>query len=83
MALKRTTVYLEDEVLREIKETAARRGMSEAELIRQGVDLAIASNRMWDEPAGLPVFDSGDPAFAERSDDILRETRFGSWGGAA
>ncbi|MFE9168248.1 CopG family transcriptional regulator [Streptomyces kebangsaanensis] len=79
MSLKRTTVYLEDEDLRDLKTTASRKGISEAELIREGVRLAIARNRVWDEPVGLPVFDSGDPAFAERADDILRDTRFGDW----
>ncbi len=79
MSLKRTTVYLEDEDLRALKDTASRKGISEAELIREGVRLAIAQNRTWDEPAGLPVFDSGDPAFAENSDSLLRDSGFGSW----
>lgn len=74
MSLKRTTVYLEDEDLRKLKDAAARKGISEAELIRAGVRLAIAQSRIWDEPAGLPVFDSGDPTFAERSDSILRDS---------
>ncbi|OAH13735.1 ribbon-helix-helix domain-containing protein [Streptomyces jeddahensis] len=83
MSLKRTTVYLEDEDLRELKTTASRKGVSEAELIREGVRLAIARNRVWDEPAGLPVFDSGDPSFAERADDILRNTESGDWSEAS
>jgi hypothetical protein len=83
MSFKRTTVYLEDEDLRDLKAIAVRAGISEAELIRQGVRLAIASNRAWDEPAGLPVFDSGDPTFAERADDILRDTGFGDWSRAS
>ncbi|GAA3788906.1 hypothetical protein GCM10022403_024160 [Streptomyces coacervatus] len=83
MSLKRTTVYLEDEDLRDLKATASRKGISEAELIREGVRLAITRNRVWDEPAGLPVLDSGDPSFAERSDDILRDTGFGDWGRAS
>ncbi|MCP3816608.1 ribbon-helix-helix domain-containing protein [Streptomyces sp. A3M-1-3] len=83
MTLKRTTVYLEDEDLRELKETATRRGISEAELIREGVRLALVRNRTWDEPADLPVFDSGDPGFAESSDDILRDSGFGSWNEAS
>ncbi|MEN8655186.1 CopG family transcriptional regulator [Streptomyces sp. 21So2-11] len=80
MSLKRTTVYLEEEDLRELKDAAASKGISEAELIREGVRLAIGRNRTWDEPAGLPVFDSGDPSFAEHTDDNLRETGFGAWG---
>ncbi|QKW27231.1 CopG family transcriptional regulator [Streptomyces seoulensis] len=83
MSLKRTTVYLEDEDLQDLKATASRKGVSEAELIREGVRLAIARNRVWEEPAGLPVFDSGDPTFAERSDEILRHTGFGDWSRAS
>lgn len=79
MSLKRTTVYLEDDDLRALKTTASRAGVSEAELIREGVRLAIARNRTWDEPAGLPVLDSGDSSFAERSDEILHDTGFGDW----
>ncbi|MEU7468202.1 CopG family transcriptional regulator [Streptomyces sp. NPDC044984] len=83
MGLKRTTVYLEEDDLHDLKDTAARRGISEAELIREGVRLAIARNRVWDEPVGLPVFDSGDPTFAERGDEILGETGFGRWNEAS
>lgn len=83
MALKRTTVYLEDDDLRALKDAATREGISEAEIIREGVRLAIARHRTWDEPAGLPLLDSGDPTFAERSDQILRDSGFGAWGGEA
>ncbi|MET9516501.1 CopG family transcriptional regulator [Streptomyces sp. NPDC002994] len=79
MSLKRTTVYLEEEDLRALKNIASLKGISEAELIREGVRLAIAQNRTWEEPAGLPVFESGDPAFAENSDSLLRDSGFGSW----
>ncbi|GAA2928968.1 CopG family transcriptional regulator [Streptomyces enissocaesilis] len=78
MRLKRTTAYLEDEDLRALKDTASRKGVGEAGLIREGVRLAIAQNRTWHEPAGLPVFDSGDPALAENSDSLLRNGGFGS-----
>ncbi|MDT3397477.1 CopG family transcriptional regulator [Streptomyces sp. B1866] len=80
MTMKRTTVYLDEADLRDLKDTAMRRGLSEAELIREGVRLAIARSRTWDEPAGLPLLDSGEPGFAERADDILRESGFGAHG---
>lgn len=83
MSLKRTTVYLDDQDLHDLKDTAARAGVSEAELIREGVRLAIARRRVWDEPVGLPEFDSGDPTFAGRSDEILRDTAFGDWNKAS
>jgi Ribbon-helix-helix protein, copG family len=50
MAMKRTNVYADPEDLAIIKEAAARRGISEAEIIRQGIHLAAMANRVWDEP---------------------------------
>lgn len=50
MALKRTTVYAESEDLAVIKEAAARRGIAEAEIIRDAIHLAAMANRTWDEP---------------------------------
>lgn len=48
--MKRTNVYADPEDLAIIKEAAARRGISEAEIIRQGIHLAAMANRVWDEP---------------------------------
>jgi hypothetical protein len=50
MSMKRTNVYADPEDLAIIKEAAARRGISEAEIIRQGIHLAAMANRVWDEP---------------------------------
>ncbi|SDT31525.1 hypothetical protein SAMN05216371_1867 [Streptomyces sp. TLI_053] len=50
MTLKRTTVYVEAEDLAVIKEAAAREGIAEAEIIREGIHLAAMSRRTWDEP---------------------------------
>ncbi|WP_280714864.1 CopG family transcriptional regulator [Kitasatospora sp. MAP5-34] len=50
MVLKRTTVYAESEDLAVIKEAAARRGITEAEIIREAIHLAAMANRTWDEP---------------------------------
>lgn len=50
MAMKRTNVYADPEDLAIIKEAAKRRGISEAEIIRQGIHLAALANRVWDEP---------------------------------
>ena len=71
MALKRTTVYLDENDLRDLKIAAARRGVSEAEIIREGVRHALLRNRVWDEPVNLPLVSSGDPTFAARTDEIL------------
>ena len=48
--MKRTNVYADPEDLAIIKEAAKRRGISEAEIIRQGIHLAAMANRVWDEP---------------------------------
>ncbi|WP_367126563.1 CopG family transcriptional regulator [Streptomyces phytohabitans] len=50
MSMKRTNVYADPEDLAIIKEAARRRGMSEAEIIRQGIHLAAMANQVWDEP---------------------------------
>lgn len=50
MSLKRTTVYVDSEDLMIIKEAAKRRGVPEAQVIREGVHLAAIASRQWDEP---------------------------------
>ncbi|MFJ8754774.1 CopG family transcriptional regulator [Streptomyces sp. NPDC102441] len=50
MALKRTNVYADDEDLALIKEAAARIGVSEAELIREGIHRIALARRVWDQP---------------------------------
>jgi hypothetical protein len=72
MALKRTTVYLDENDLRDLKIAAARRGVSEAEIIREGVQHALLRNRVWDEPVNFPLVSSGDPTFASRTDEVLK-----------
>jgi hypothetical protein len=63
MSLKRTNVYADPDDLLAIKDIAARRGVPEAEIIREGIHLAALSNRVWDEPLDWPAFDgSGEPA---------------------
>ena len=63
MSLKRTNVYADGGDLALIKEIAAKRGVPEAEIIREGIHLAAMSNRVWDESLDWPTFDgSGEPA---------------------
>lgn len=56
MSLKRTNVYADAEDLELIKEIAARRGVPEAQIIREGIHLAAMSNRIWDSPLDWPTF---------------------------
>jgi hypothetical protein len=40
-----------------IKEIAARRGVPEAQIMREGIHLAAMSNRVWDTPFDWPTFE--------------------------
>lgn len=72
MSLKRTTVYAESDDLAVIKDAATRRGIPEAEIIREAIHLAALANRRWDEPFFSAVFDPGD-ADTKSSDNALDE----------
>lgn len=66
--MKRTTVYLGDEQKRQLEEIAAHTALSEAELIRGGVDRVIEEHRLRRrKPQALfaledPVLDDPDRA---------------------
>jgi hypothetical protein len=66
MSLKRTNVYADTDDLSLIKEIAARRGVPEAQIIREGIHLAAMSNRVWDGSLDWPTFDgSGETATSD------------------
>ncbi|MEV7370746.1 CopG family transcriptional regulator [Streptomyces sp. NPDC090301] len=79
MSMKRTNVYADPEDLAIIKEAAKRRGISEAEIIRQGIHLAAMANRVWDEPLFSRTFEGRGRTLAEAelrdvvADAALRE----------
>jgi hypothetical protein len=83
MSMKRTNVYADPEDLAIIKEAAKRRGISEAEIIRQGVHLAAMANRVWDEPLFSRTFTGSGrtPSKTEVrdavADAVKRETESG------
>ncbi|NIK56058.1 CopG family transcriptional regulator [Kribbella shirazensis] len=56
MAMKRINVYADQEDLALVKEAARRRGIPQAEIIREGIHLAAMANRGWDEPLNWPTF---------------------------
>jgi hypothetical protein len=83
MSRKRTNVYADPEDLAIIKEAAKRRGISEAEIIRQGIHLAAMANRVWDEPLFSRTF-TGSGRTSSKSevrdavaDAVERETESG------
>ena len=66
--MHKTTVYLPDDLKTELARTAAETGRSEADLIREGVRLALAQHT---PTPTIPIFVSDDPHFAERVDEHL------------
>ena len=67
--MERTTVYLTERQKRALERAARVEGRSEAELIREGVD--IVTSRVRTAEARLPLFESGSPDLASRVDEEL------------
>lgn len=67
MSLKRTNVYADPDDLALIKQAAERRGVPEAEILREGVKLAALGARLWDEPmvSDDETVDLGGPVSGE------------------
>jgi len=67
--MRRTTLYLPDELKAALERTAAAQGTSEAEVVR-GALLAATIDQAPPKPR-IPLFDSGDATLAERVDEEL------------
>ncbi len=67
--MRRTTVYLPDDLKIALEHAASTSGRSEAELIREGVE--YVASRVASPRPRLPLFDSGDPTLAERAEELL------------
>lgn len=63
--MKRITVRADPEDLANIRESARRRGVAAAEIIREGIHMAALANRVWDEPLSWPTFERSDAAASE------------------
>lgn len=83
MALKRTTVFADEEDLAVLKAAAARRGIAEAELLRQAIHLVALAEQRWKEPffSTAPLAVASEPArvadvldevWSQRADDYRR-----------
>jgi Ribbon-helix-helix protein, copG family len=74
MSLKRTNVYADADDLDLIKEIASRRGVPEAEIIREGIHLAAMSNRVWDSSLDWPTFDgTGETAASDEVTETVAQ----------
>lgn len=71
----KTTVYLDREQTSRLKKAAAAAGRSEADLIREGIDLILLRTPRAPRTRAWPAFDSGDPNFAADTDEHLGDAR--------
>ena len=73
--MKKTTVYLPEDLKSALGRVAAQKGRSEAELIREAIRDLVRDS----EPSRprLPLFSSDDPTLARRFEEELRG--FGEW----
>ena len=67
--MKKTTVYLPDELKAQLGRVAGASGRSEAELIREAVRQLVRNSTP--PTPRLPLFKSTDPTLAERVDEEL------------
>jgi len=73
MVMKRTTVFADENDLAILKAAAARRGVAEAELLRDAIHLAAMANRTWDEPFFTQTYASDDAEPRPRAGDALQD----------
>jgi metal-responsive CopG/Arc/MetJ family transcriptional regulator len=65
--MEKTTIYLPDELKAAVKRAAQRRGVSEAEVIRESIRTAVGDSR----PGPHGGLYSGSEPIARRADELL------------
>jgi hypothetical protein len=73
MALKKTTVMVDEDDLAVIKEAAARAGRPESEYFREAFHLAALRARRWSDEWDIPAVDFGHAVTAEEVHQVLTE----------
>jgi hypothetical protein len=73
MALKKTTVMVDEDDLRAVKQAAEREGRPESEYFREAFHLVALRSRRWDGDWDIPTFDFGRPISADDVDEAVRE----------
>ncbi|MEB3050597.1 ribbon-helix-helix protein, CopG family [Mycolicibacter sp. MYC123] len=71
MALKKTTVMVDEDDLAVIKEAAARDGRPESEYFREAFHLAALRARRWPKNWDIPALDFGHAVTADEIHDIV------------
>jgi hypothetical protein len=80
--MKRTTIYLEPELEMRLKVEGLRRKQPMASLVREAVEAYLGGGPLTGPP-GAGAFASGGRDTADRVDDVLAQTGFGSVAPAA
>jgi hypothetical protein len=78
MAVKKTSLYLDEEVDRALAVRAAEQGVTKAELIRLTL-AGLVSGPPRVKPRAVAVVRDGKPGIARDVDSYLGETGFGEW----
>ena len=65
----KTTVYLSEGLKESLRRTAERERRSEADLIREGIQMIT---ELRPPRPRLPLFDSGDPTLSDRFDELMQ-----------
>ena len=72
--MDRTTLYLDPPLKRRLKRAAARKGTTEAALLREALERYLAAEK---SPKLRPVGRSADGGVAHRTDEALADLGFG------
>lgn len=73
MALKRTTVMVDEADLQAVKQAAARQGRPESEVIREAFRLVALKSQQWGEDWDIPNVDFGYEVTAADIDQAVRQ----------
>lgn len=73
MALKKTTVMVDEDDLAVIKEAAARDGRPESEYFREAFHLAALRARRWPAEWDIPTAEFGRPVTAKEIHQVVAE----------
>jgi predicted transcriptional regulator len=74
----RTTIYLPDEMKRDLEARAHAQGRTESEIIRESLSRTLRGHGRTAKDLRFGMFDSGRDDTSSRVDEILTESGFGA-----